>query len=168
MAAGSVGSLFVNIVAKTSPFTKGLKSAQSRLTKFKAGVVALGKKVLMFGGIMTGVALGGMVMFARSLLTSLDTLGKTSAALGMTTAALSELEHAASITGVSNDQLATGLRRMEKTISDASVGLSTAKRALGQLELTAEQLNKLKPEEQFAAIGEALKGVASTSLTRQE
>ena len=163
MAAKSVGSLFVNLVAKTTGFEKGMKKAQSNLKKFGRSVANIGRKVLTFGTVLTGVSVGGLAIFVRNQLDVIDKLAKTSHALGLTTEALGGLQHAAQITGVSNDQLATGLRRMEKTISDASVGLSTAKRAIGQLGLSYLDLQNLKPEMQFAVIGDALKNVALQS-----
>jgi len=159
MASKSVGSLFVNIVAKTTKFDKGLKDSQSKLKRFGASVVNMGKKLLAFGSIMTGVAVGGMVVFARGQLEMIDKLAKTAHALGITTEALGGLQHAAELTGVSNDQLATALKRMEKTISDASVGLSTAKRALAQLGLSVKDFQGLKPEQQFALIGDELNSI---------
>jgi len=63
--ARSVGSLFVNLVAKTGPFTKGLKKAQSQTKRFQKTLINLGSKVVAFGSILTGVGVAGFVMFAR-------------------------------------------------------------------------------------------------------
>jgi len=165
MASKSVGSLFVNIVAKTTKFDKGMKGARSNLKTFGASVVNMGKKLLAFGSILTGVAIGGMVVFARGQLEIIDKLAKSAKALDITTEALVGIQHAAELTaGVTGDKLVVAFKRMQKTISDASVaggGLSTAVRALKQLGLSAENLKNLAPEDQFAAIADGLKNVGA-------
>ena len=149
----------VNLVANTAKFVKGLKSAEKSTLTFKSALATVGKGMLSFGGIAAAVSAGGMASFIRSQLISIDLLGKQSANLGMTTEALSALQHAAGIMGVESGSLNIALRRMEKSISDAGVGMSTAVRGLGQLGLTVKDLRGLSPEKQFARMGEALSRV---------
>ena len=163
--AKSVGTLFVNLVTKTTKFDKGMKGARSKLKTFSQSVANVGKKILTFGSILTGVAIGGMAVFVRGQLESIDKLAKMAKSLDITTEGLIGLQHAAELTaGVTGDKLAVAFKRMQKTISDASVaggGLSTAIRALKQLKLSAEDLKNLAPEKQFAAIAEGFKSIGN-------
>lgn len=102
---------------------------------------------------------GAIIAFFRGITNEADRFQKLSQQLGTTTNFLSELAFAAQINGSSLNDLESGLRRLQKTVGDASNGLQTARRSLNQLGFEAEDLRRLNPEQQFFAIVKALNEV---------
>ncbi|MEJ1470947.1 MAG: hypothetical protein RPU59_07770 [Candidatus Sedimenticola sp. (ex Thyasira tokunagai)] len=88
-----------------------------------------------------------------------DSLSKLQSRLGIAPKAMSQLDYAASKSNVSFETLTTGVQRMTRRIAEAAAGTGTAKGALEELNLSAEHLNTLSPDEQFLAIAEALSHV---------
>lgn len=159
----TIGKLNAILTLNSDAFNKGLRGAKTRLGKFTSGIASGVASIAKYGAAMAAVAGGAFVYFARQQLGVIDSIAKTSRALGISTEALSGLQHAAAIAGVSSADLETAFRRMEKTVGDAKVGLSTAVRALDALGLSTKQLDALSPDEQFKLIAERLRGVATQS-----
>lgn len=88
-----------------------------------------------------------------------DSLDEMSARTGFSTEALSELSHAATLSGTSIDGLEVGIRKMQSTVYDAARGSDAAAEALGALGLAVEDLQGLSAEEQFNKITAALADV---------
>lgn len=106
-----------------------------------------------------GAAAAALTALTKAGFTSIDTLAKTADNLGVTTEAYASLSHAANLAGVSQTALDSSFKRMARSISDASDGLSTAERSLAALGLSSEELLQLSPEKQFSAIADALNSV---------
>lgn len=81
---------------------------------------------------------------------------KLSHTLGASTESLSQFKHVAELSHVSFESLTKGWRLMEKNVSLAAQGTGTAKAALDALGLSATALKKLKPEDQFAVLADAM------------
>ncbi len=128
----------------------------SRIDKTSAGL-ARG-----FGVLATAAAAGAVAVFAigRQAIDSADKLGKLSDRLGASTEALSQYGHVAKLSGVRSETLVMGWQRMTRRVSEAAQGYGEAKGALKELNLEADQLSRLAPEDQFEQIAEALSQVA--------
>ena len=163
MASKSVGNLAVNLIARTKGFTSGMKKATKRLKKFGAGIAGIGKRVAKFGAALVAVSVGAMVVFTKQAFASIDVLAKTSDSLGIAIKQLTGLQHAAAITGVSSEAFNKSLKRMIKSVGDASVGLSTQVRAFESIGLKVEDLKNLAPEQQFRLIADALNKVTNNT-----
>ena len=118
----------------------------------------------------TGKALGGLKMLAltaiaglgklaTSGLTAADQIDKLSKATGFSISALSELKHAADLSGVGFTELTTGMTKMQKSLDDADRGLSTAKDALDAMGLSIGDIKGLEPDRQFEIIAGAIAGI---------
>jgi len=81
--------------------------------------------------------------------------------LNASTEALSQYKHVAEVTGVSFETLTLGLQRMTRRISEAAQGTGEAVGALKELGLTAEDLNNLKPEQQFERIADRINSMTN-------
>ncbi|MFQ5510129.1 MAG: hypothetical protein ACE5FN_12475 [Leptospirillia bacterium] len=139
---------------RTHAAFRSVKAGLSGLTR------ALGPVRLGIAGLVGTAGLGALV---KSSLEVNDRLGKTADKLGLTTEALAGMEHAAGITGVEVGTLHKGLQNMVRNIADFGQGVGEAKRELEQLGFSAEDLMSLSPDQQFAAIAEALKGVENNT-----
>ncbi len=155
--AGAVraGQAFIELFADDTALVRGLRRAQQRLQTFGAGVRSIGQQMVLAGGAAAagfGAAVGVFVSVG-------DQLDKMSQRTGIAVESLSELRFAAEQSGADMETLEKGIRTAQRTITDASRGLKSAKEALGELGLTAEQLMKLSPEEQFKLIADRLSQV---------
>jgi hypothetical protein len=110
---------------------------------------------------LVGVASFGVM--AKNVLDTAGKIHKLNIRLGATPEALSELRHAADLSGVSFKSLTLGLQRANRRISDAAQGSGPAAAALEELGLNASELVKLKPEQQLEAIADAMMGVENQS-----
>ena len=54
-SSGSIkaGSAYIELLVKDSSFIKGLQKASSRLQAFGDGISSMGKKLMLFGGLVT-------------------------------------------------------------------------------------------------------------------
>jgi hypothetical protein len=158
-----IGELAVNIVAKTDKLTKGLTSARKQVAGLSKGFTAATRGISNFTKVALGIGGGlgviGVAASMRSAADAIDRLAKSSQKLGISTEALAGLHVAAERTGVQVNQLEMGLQRMVRRVAEAAQGTGEAQAAIAELGLDARRLNVLAPDQKFAAIAEAMKGV---------
>lgn len=83
--------------------------------------------------------------------------------IGATTEALSQYNYVAKMSGVEFGQLTTAWQRQTRRITEAAAGTGVAVAALDRLNLSARDLSRLAPEDQFERIATAMQGVESSS-----
>ena len=93
-----------------------------------------------------------------------DMIHKMALRTGFAATTLSELAYAADISGADITMLEKGVKKMSKTIVDASYGLETYLRVFRSLGLDVKDLMKLTPEEQFLKIGGAIADMENQTL----
>lgn len=133
------------------------RSIRTGLSGVRAGINSTQVKFAALAGV-TGI--GAVVNANRQ---AIDSLAKTSDKLGLTTEALAGLRHAADLTGNSQKNLDLGLQRMTRRIAEAAQGTGEATKALAELGLSAVELGKMTPDEQFRALAGAMGNVESQS-----
>jgi len=143
----------VNIVIKAVDKTK--KSFRA----VTVGLNAIKKAAFSMKSALIAVGIAGFGFLVKKSLNATDALGKMADKIGIGTAELGGLRHAAELTGIATNTLDMGLQRMVRRISEAAAGTGEAKGALIELGLSAEALNKLSPDQQFKAIADAMEGV---------
>lgn len=164
MAGKSLGTLTIDLIAKTGGFTSGLDKAGRSSDKWRKQVENDAKKV--------GVAIGSAALAAAAAATavgvaSIDLIKTTSQqvtetdrwakSLKMSTQSLLAWQFAAEKAGVSGDQMADIFKDIDDKIGDAVLNKSgEAVDALNALGLSAAKLSKASPDEQLLAIGDAL------------
>ncbi|MGI0118321.1 hypothetical protein [Zooshikella sp. RANM57] len=142
--------------------------AQKKLQR-KAALQKFGTKLMPgVGKVATGIKRGAGVLaggataaFGLSAWTAkrLDPIAKTADKLGFGIEALQEFQYAAERSGVSVQQFNLGTQRMVRRVAEAAKGTGEAKNALAELGLNAQWLGKLKPEQQYEQIAEAMSQV---------
>lgn len=130
----------------------GLRSAKARLMAFGATIRNVG---LAFTGAATAAA-GGFLAAAHTFAKQGDDFAKAAQRIGTTVEAVSALSYAAQLAGTSMDELEAGIKRMQKTIAEASAGSKEAATALAGIGLAAADLAGRDPTEQFTLIAEAI------------
>ena len=150
-----IGNIAVALGLRNKGFNKGLKKSSGRLAKFAKSVKVVSAAVVTAGAVAFTAGAASITSMTKSQLASIDAIAKQADSLGLATESLAGYQHAASIAGVNAEQLGKGILRMEKNISDATNGLTTAKRAFEGLGLSAEELQSKSPEQQFETIADA-------------
>jgi hypothetical protein len=152
-----VGSIIVRIGANTDDLVKGVGRAQSSLAKIGSAAVSIGK-IIASALLAAGAAIGAMALKGVQLG---NELARAARIVGITTAELGGLHHAAALSEVSTEQLDKGLQRLGRTVSDADSGLKSAVNTLQELGLDANEIEKLPLSEQFLRVTDAMKGMTS-------
>ena len=165
------------------PFVAG--SIVSKLTldrsKFSASIKAVQKQTKTLGGWVKknsgqfkAMGLAIAAMGAAALLTFKkmvkqyvevgDMIHKMAIRTGFAATRLSELAYAADISGADINMLEKGVKRMARTITEASAGLETYIRPLKRIGIEVKDLQKLTPEEQFLKISYAIAELEDPTL----
>ena len=144
----------VNIVIKAVDKTKRSFRAVTM------GLNAIKKVAFSMQSALIAVGVAGFGFLIKKSMDATDALGKMADKIGIGTAELGGLRHAAELTGVATTTLDMGLQRMVRRISEAASGSGEAKDALIELGLSAKALNAMSPDQQFRAIADAMEGVA--------
>lgn len=156
MAAGTVA---VNFIANTKPFSKGVKGARKDLGTFNKGLGKTVKSLLKFGIALATT--GAVVAFAKSQVQAIDLLAKTSDKLGIATEDLGRWRFAAGLAGISTNTLDLALQRMVRRIGQAAQGTGEAQKTLQRFGLDAKRLVELDPSKQFALIGKHINAITN-------
>ena len=138
------GRSYVELYIKKSLVGEGLKAIQTELKAFGDRVASIGKKLSLFGGLITGP----MLLAAKSWASSGEELYRLSQRTGMAVESLSMLKFAAEETGTEFEAVETGIKRMQRAII-------ASQRGSGHLPWLRELVN-LKPEEQLERVADRI------------
>lgn len=160
----TIATLTIDLVGKSAKLTSELKKANKNTNSWAAKTR---KAVGASAKVMAGFGVAGAAAFTaiyKKNAEFIDQQAKTADRLGITTEALTGLQHAANLTGASNEELTKSLQRMQQGLGQvAQTGTGEAKYALDGLGLSIKELQGLAPEEQFKLIAERLRGVTDQS-----
>lgn len=144
---------------------RGFERGSQRSRNFQRDVASTSSELTVLRRAAAPLAATLAGMFAVSTLKSqidfADQLQKTNSRIGASTEALSEYRLVAKLSGVEFGQLATAWQRQTRRIAQAAQGTGEAQAALESLNLSARDLAKMAPEDQFERIATAMRGVAS-------
>lgn len=157
----TIGTLAVNIVARTEKFRRGLMKAQSLASRFAGGLKTVGLAAGTMGLAVAGAGAAVGTFLIKQQLSAVDALAKTSDKLGITTERLTGLHLAAEETGVSTKTFDMALQRMVRRVAEAAQGTGEAVNALDELGISAASLHQLSPDRQFEQIASAMSRVGN-------
>jgi len=150
------GRAFVELFADDSKLVRGLKAAEKKVMAFGQSLQRIGKSMMALSAAVVAPLVASAKVFANVG----DAVAKMARRTGFSAESLSELGYAAELSGTNVETLEIAIRRMQRTITDAQAGLTTAQRGLARFGLTAEQLAGLSPEDQFRRIADGLAAIA--------
>jgi hypothetical protein len=139
---------------------KAVNKTQRAFRAVTVGLGAISRAAFSMKTALIGVGIAGFGFLVKKSLDATSALGEMADKIGIGTAELGGLRHAAELTGVATNTLDMGLQRMVRRISEAAAGTGEAKAALIELGLSAKALARLSPDQQFKAIADAMDGVA--------
>lgn len=170
--AGAIraGAAYVEVFLESNRVSQGLAAVQAKLRGWSASLGRLGAST--YGGELPG-PLAAIARFASSpagmfagLLAAAKQAASSGAEMadladkaGTSVAAISALSYAARRTNVAVESLAAGIKRMQVNITDAARGGKTGQDALAAVGLSADELVRLRPEEQFKRIADRIAAI---------
>lgn len=171
MASKSLGSLTIDLIAKTGGFTSGMDKAERASAKWAKQVQNDAKKTslaLSATGAAAATAAIGIGAAGFQLLKStskqIAETDRWAKSLNISTQNLLAWQFAAEKAGVSGDKMADIFKDIGDKIGDAVLNKSgEAVDALNALGLSAEKLSKTTPDQQLLAIGDALRKIGTNA-----
>ena len=168
MAGGfNAGSITSKLTLDKSGWNSSVKSVKSDQKTLGGFVQANSAKFKSMGRTMTvaGAAIvASMGLMIKKYATAGDEVHKMALRTGFATETLSELKYAAEISGGSLTSLEKGVKKMSKSLTDASIGLETYVRSFDRIGLSVEELMALSPEDQFMKIADGIASLESPTL----
>ena len=148
--------------ANVEVIIKGKDQASGAMGKVGKSVENMGAKFTKVGGIIAAVGIG-MLATAGKMVSDYakagDAVAKMARRTGIGTEALSEMRHVAEISGTSLGGFEKGIKKMQKTITDAASGQAEYVETFEALGVSMEDLVGKTPEEQFWILRDALSEV---------
>ncbi|MGM0562827.1 MAG: hypothetical protein ACQES2_00715 [Pseudomonadota bacterium] len=132
---------------------RGTKSARKNFMGVDDSVHRLRSSVLALAGA------GGFGYMIKRQIDAGAAMSDYNDRVGVTAEAQSQYRYVAEQTGVGNKTLETSFQRLQRRVAEAAQGTGEAKDAIKELGLSAEDLNKLSPDQQFEAIAAAMQQV---------
>jgi lambda family phage tail tape measure protein len=171
MASKSLGTLTIDLIAKTGGFVSGMDKAERASEKWRKQVqkdVADSSKALVgmasaAAAAATAVGVAGYQLL-KSTSEQVASTDKWAKSLNMSTQELLAWQFAAEKAGLSGDNMADIFKDLGDKIGDAVLNKSgEAVDALNALGLSADKLSKVSPDKQMLAIGDALGKISTNS-----
>lgn len=167
MAAKSLGTLTIDLIAKTGGFVQGMDKAERSSQKWRDNVkkdaAAVGVSLAAVGTAVAAAAIGvgaagiALVKNTSEQITATDRWAKS---LKMSTQDLLSWQFAAEKAGLTGDNIADIFKDINDKVGDAVLNKSgEAAQALDTLGLSAQKLAEQSPDKQLMAISEALQNI---------
>ena len=153
----TVGDAVLKLGVDTKDMERGLGKLKGTIQRHNK---AIGIAMTAMGGAILAVGISSIKTFAQMG----DEVQKMALRTGFSTEALSELRHAAEISGADLSTLEKGIKRMSMAILDAKDGLAETKRAFEHVGIAAEDLMGLSPEEQFFKIANGIAAIEDPTM----
>jgi hypothetical protein len=149
-----LGDLVVNLSANTQKFDKNISKSQGGLKAFATSAMsALNPVKAKFTAMAAGaVGVGAAVWGLTSRFGTLAGVADKAAQTGLSGAFLQQIEYAADQSGVSAETLTGGIKKLTVMIGKARSGSKEAADALKDIGLSATDLQRLSPEQQFEKV----------------
>jgi len=148
----SIGDAVLKLGVDTTKLDQGMKGIGNTIKKHQK---AIGLGMTAMGGAILATGVLSVKKFAEMG----DEVAKLARKTGFSSETLSELRHAAELSGTSITGLEKATKRMATAIGDAQDGLTETLRDFDKLGISVEDLKGLSPEEAFLKLGQAIADV---------
>jgi hypothetical protein len=155
----------VSVVIKGEDRLSGVfKRVGASFDRFATRLTTAFKRVTAVGAVAVAGAAATATILTKKSMELMDVTGKLADRLGETTEAITSLQHASELSGVSSDSMNTALDKMSRNLGLAAIGSGDAGKALDALGLSVDSLIKIRPTEAFAEIADALNRIGDQSV----
>lgn len=170
----NAGGIYYEVDARTGNLIRRTREVETSTGKMGKGFNRLEKQTdrnakSMFNLSRVAKSLAGVFairqiqQFTLNTITAIDEQGKFARQIGVSYENLQRLQFAAEQSGASIGMLNNGLRRGSRNIAEAATNGGAMADAIEALGINVRQLNAMRPDQQFAAIADAIKGVKDES-----
>ncbi len=156
MAGKSLGTLTLDLVAKTGNFTGPMDKAARQTKKNSDQMAKAGKAVGI--GIAAGAtaAAAGLLLMIQRERDLIDQQAKTAQQLDTTYESMANLRRAGELGGVGFEKIETAGRTLNTNIGKAIQGVDAQAKAFDRLGVSAQEIYDLPLDERIAVINQAL------------
>jgi len=143
--------------ADVEPLKKGARSASNSIAGVGKAAANNAKKVAALGAVaaVAGAALG--IKLVSASMSAIDVQAKLAKQLDTSSKSIANLELAASLSGISINDVATAAKALNVKLADAAGGTGTAVEVLKDLGLTVKDLAVMDLDEKIGALNKAIK-----------
>jgi hypothetical protein len=162
MAKKTVAALNIRIGADSARLKRDFGKAKGSVSSFaatiaKLGPIAVAAAVALAGIAVAAVSIRKVIVGVRREFEALDKSAKSAKKLNITLGEMEGLALAAGRAGVGEfTTVEKSIQRMTTNVSEAATGIGEAKASLDLLGVSAADLNKLTPAEQFQELADAI------------
>jgi hypothetical protein len=157
----TIAKLNTLITANSVQFKNELSKASGIAVAFGDKMDGIAKKVVKFGAGVALAAAAGVGMLGKSVVDLGSRIVDLSSVAGMSTDTFQKISATAMDSGVSMEEVAKASENLRSGLQDASEkGSDPLNESLAKLNLTAEGLKSLAPEDQWAVIAERVANAA--------
>jgi hypothetical protein len=155
-----IGALRVSLSADTAAFEAGMKRSQRQAqTSTMAIQKSLSSIKAVGAGFIGALTVGFLAEQIKKSLDYAGSLAEVSRTLGVTTKDLQTFRFAATQSGVAQDELEVGLRRLTVSMGKAELGSQAQAKAFGAIGISVQQLKGKNTGEVFRLMADGLSKV---------
>ena len=158
-----VADISTKLSLNSRDFKKGLKATGRSMEKFHAAFKKAALNVAKAGAVAVAGGAAALITIVNKTGAAIDDVAKQSEKLGIPTEKLAALGHAAEQTGITTNNMTTGLQRMTRRIAEAGDGTGEAVKALDGLGIKIDDIVALSPDQQFLMIADAMENIKGQS-----
>lgn len=165
--AFQAGAIVSQLTLDRSKFSASIKAVQKQSKSLGGWVKKNSGQFKAMGMAAAAAGAAALIVFKKMVKQYIevgDMVHKMALRTGFAATALSELAYAADISGADISMLEKGVKNMAKVLVYASDGLETYAKEFRRIGLDYKDLLKLKPEEQFLRIAEAIADVEDHTI----
>jgi len=153
----NVGTVTFDVAAESAK----LRSELEKVKKDVGGIAATAKNfesgLKKIGGVLVGAfSIGAISAFASKINQAGDRLNDLSQKLGVSASRLNVIELAATQAGASTEAVSTAMAKLTENVGAAAMGSKAQAEAIATLGLSTAELVKLRPDQVFEAVTQAL------------
>lgn len=150
--AQRTGSLYVDLTLNFAKFVQGLDQSRTKATAFGVAFGNVMSSIATSIAKMTKDAALSLPRLVESSIDIADQMGKMAQKAQVTTESFTALAHAADLSGISTDTLATNLGRFGRNVAEAESGNKKIAAAFRDVGVSLNDLKTLSIDELFAKV----------------
>lgn len=161
---GSVGAINVKVSADATGFHATMNKVGNKVATTASKVRESGNTYAKWGAVAATAAFAVGSAMVKNQMKVMDSLAKTSDALGVQQKQLQALQHVAELTGTGAAQLGVNLERMQRRIGEVARKGGQAEAALSEIGIAAKEMISLPADQQLVRISQAMSSVDNASI----
>jgi hypothetical protein len=157
MASKSLGTLTLDILAKTGQFVAGMDKAGRTAKKTFNEISKYGKQMAKYTAGAATAAAGALVYMVNQSRNAIDAQAKLATQYRTTYESLTILNRAGELAGIDMEAISKASKALEMNMANAAQGTKAQVDAFAKLNINAKELSKLSLDKRIEMINKALK-----------